>query len=159
MNNVSNDPESAATYTSQNLKKRLERYFGNNIFFFQQGAAAAPDLVFSRDINIKDVINLAFKYKESFEDLCAANDMMTSESSTFSIENAHVLFYASLIVRNLLKDTRGTQHQPLDPSDVTLEKAKELIKDEIYSFLYWILSSNSPTDNDLIDKSSIRESK
>ena len=36
--------------------------------------------------------------------------------------------------------------------------AEELIKDEIYSFLYWILSSNSPKDNDLIDKSSIRES-
>ena len=33
MNNVSNDPsnypESTATYTSQNLKKRLERHFGN----------------------------------------------------------------------------------------------------------------------------------
>ena len=160
MNNVSNDPESAAAYTSQNLKKRLGRHFGNNIVFFQQGAAAAPDLVFSRDINIKDVINLAFKYKESLEDLRAANDMMTSESSTLSFENVHVLFYASLIVRNLLKDTRGIQHQPLDPSDVTLEKAEELIKDEIYNFLYWILSSNSPTDNDLIDidKSSIRES-
>ena len=101
---------------------------------------------------------MAFKYKEIFEDLRAANDVMTSESSTLSFENAHVLFYASLIVRNLLKDTRGIQHQPLDPSDVTLEKAEELIKDEIYSFLYWILSSNSPTDNDLIDKSSIRES-
>ena len=157
MNNVSNDPESAATYTSQNLKKRLERHFGDNIVFFQQGAAAAPDFVFSRDINIKDVINLAFKYKESFEDLRATNDMMNSECSTLSFENAHVLFYASLIVRNLLKDTRGIQHQPLDSSDVTLEKAEELIKEEIYSFLYWILSSNSPTDNDLIDKSSIRD--
>ena len=159
MNNVSNDPECVATYTSQNLKKRLERHFGNNIIFFQQeAAAAAPDLVLSRDINLKDVINLAFKYKESFEDLRAANDMMTSESSTLSFENAHVLFYASLIVKNLLKDTRGIQHQPLDPSDVTLGKAEELIKNEMYSFLYWILSSDSPTDNDLIDKSSIRES-
>ena len=91
MNNVSNDPESAATYTSQNLKKRLERHFGNNIVFFQQGAAAAPDLVFSRDINIKDVINLAFKYKESFEDLGAANDMMISESSTLSFENTRAI--------------------------------------------------------------------
>ena len=53
MNNVSNDPESAATYTSQNLKKRLERHFANSIVFFQQGTTAAPDLVFSRDINIK----------------------------------------------------------------------------------------------------------
>ena len=114
-------------------------------------------MVFSRDINIKDVINLVFKYQESFEDLRAENDIMTSESSTLSFENAHVLFYASLIVRNLLKNTRGIQHQPLDPHDVTLEKAEELIKDEICSFLYWILSSNSQTDNDLIDKSSIRE--
>ena len=128
MNNVSNDPESAAAYNSQNLKKRLERHFGNNIVFFQQGAATAPDLVFSRDINIKDVINLAFKYKESFEDLRAANDMMTSESSTLSFENAHVLFYASLIVRNLLKDTRGIQHQRLDPSDVTLQKGRRAHK-------------------------------
>ena len=97
MNNVSNDPKSAGTYTSQNLKKRLERHFGNSIVFSQQGAAAAaPALVFSRDINIKDVINLAFKYKESFEDLRAANDMMTSESSTLSFENTHVLFYVSL---------------------------------------------------------------
>ena len=78
MNNVSNDSNSAATYTSQNLKERLERHFGNNIVFFQQGAAEASDLVLSRDINIKDVINLAFKYKESFEDLRAANDTMTS---------------------------------------------------------------------------------
>ena len=114
-------------------------------------------MVLSRDINIKDVINLAFKYKESFEDLRAANYMMTSESSTLSFENAHVLFYASLIVRNLLKDTRESQHQPLDPSDVTLEKVEELIKDEMYGLLYWILSSNSLIDNDLIDKSSIRE--
>ena len=53
---------------------------------------------------------------------------------------------------------RGIQHQPLDPSDVTLEKAEELMKDEMYSFLYWILSPNSPTDNVLIDKSSIKES-
>ena len=71
---------------------------------------------------------MAFKYKESFEDLCAANDMMTSESSTLSFENAHVLYYASLIVRNLLKDTRGIQHQPLDPSVVTLEKAERAHK-------------------------------
>ena len=84
--------------------------------------------------------------------------MMISESSTLSFENTHVLFYASLIVRNLLKDTCGIQHQLLDPSDVTLEKVEKLIKDEMYSFLYWILSSNSLTDNDLIDKSSIRES-
>ena len=69
-----------------------------------------------------------------------------------------MLFYASLIVRNLLKDIRGIQHQPLDLSDVDLEKAEQLIKDEMYSFLYWILSSNSPPDNELIDKSSIRES-
>ena len=107
---------------------------------------------------MKDVINLARKYKESFEDLRAANDTITSESSTLSFENAYVLFYASLIVRNLLKDTRGIQHQPLDPSDVTSEKAEELIKDEMFCFLYWILSSNSPTGNDLVDKSSIRES-
>ena len=79
MNNVSNDHESAATYTSQNLN-RLERHFGNNIVFFQQGPAAAPDLVFSSDTNIIDITNLAFKYKESFEDLRAANDMITSES-------------------------------------------------------------------------------
>ena len=84
--------------------------------------------------------------------------MMTSESSTLSFENAHVLFYASLIVSNLLKDTCGIQHQPLDRSDVTLEKAEELKCTEMYSFLYWILSSNSPTDNNLIDKSSVRES-
>ena len=69
-----------------------------------------------------------------------------------------MLFYASLIVRNILKDTCGIQHQPLDLSDVTPEKAEKLIKDEMYSFLYWILPSNSPTDNNLIDKSSIRES-
>ena len=87
-----------------------------------------------------------------------ANDMMTSESSNLSFESSHMLVYASLTVRNLLKDTRGIQHQPLDLSDATLEKAEELIKDEMYSFLYWILSLNSPTDNDLIDKSSIRES-
>ena len=41
---------------------------------------------------------------------------------------------------------------------MTLEKTEELIKDEMYSLLYWILSSNSPTDIDVIDKSSIRES-
>ena len=47
MKNVSNDTESAGTYTSQNIKKRLERHFGNNIVFLQQGVAAAPKLVFS----------------------------------------------------------------------------------------------------------------
>ena len=107
---LNNDPESAATKSES--KEMTQKTFGNNIVFIQQGAAAAPDLVFSRDINIKDVINLAFKCKESYENLHAANDMMTSESSTLSFENAHVPFYASLIVRNLLKDTHRIQHQP-----------------------------------------------
>ena len=40
MSNVSNDPESAATYTSQNLKKRLERHFGNNIVFFARSSSS-----------------------------------------------------------------------------------------------------------------------
>ena len=36
MNHEGNDPESAATYTSQNLKKQLETLFGNKIVFFSK---------------------------------------------------------------------------------------------------------------------------
>ena len=50
MNNVSNDPESAATYTSQNLKKLLERHFGNNIVFFSARSSSSTRFWYSRKI-------------------------------------------------------------------------------------------------------------
>ena len=41
MNNVNNDPESAATYTSQNLMKPLKRHFGNNIVFISARSSSS----------------------------------------------------------------------------------------------------------------------
>ena len=51
MNNVSNDPESSAAYTSQNLKKRLERHFGNNnVFFFVSKEQQQHQIWYSQEI-------------------------------------------------------------------------------------------------------------
>ena len=56
-------------YTSQNLKNRLLSRLHNRISFLKQGPANTQELLIKSAINLKDVINVAFRYEEMLRDL------------------------------------------------------------------------------------------
>ena len=124
---------------------------------FQLGSVTAPKLVFSTTVDIKDVINMAFQYRESLETLNMEREISAFNNADFPV-NERLLFHASLILRSYIKDIEGINSQPLDPVDITLEKAESIVSNEIYNFLYWLLSTHSQVNSYIVDRSLVRES-
>ena len=111
---ISSDEGLAKAYTSQNLQKRLQNHFGKKIVFFQQGSVTAPELVFSSTVDIKDVINTAFQYRESLENLNVEREIFAFNNADFPV-NERLHFHDSLILRSYIRDIEGINSQPLDP--------------------------------------------
>ena len=59
--------------------------------FFQQGSVTVPELVFSSTVDIKDVINIAFQYRESLESLNVEREISALNNADFLI-NERLLF-------------------------------------------------------------------
>ena len=157
---ICSDEGLAKAYTSQNLKKRPQNHFGKKIVFFQQGSVTAPELVFSSTVDIKDVINMAFHYRESLENLNVEREISAFNNADCPV-NESLLFHASLIsliLRSYIRNIEGINSQPLDPVDITLEKAESIVTNEIYNFLYWLLSTHSQVNSNIVDRSLVRES-
>ena len=53
--------ETAESYRSEKLKRRLQNYFGDLLVFQKQTDPSKPELIYSSHISLKDVINAAFK--------------------------------------------------------------------------------------------------
>ena len=85
---------------------------------------------------------MAFQYREIFENLNVEREISTFNNADFPV-NEQLLFHASLILLSYIKDIEGINSQPLDPVDITLEKAESIVSNEIYNFLYWLLSTHS----------------
>ena len=82
--------------------------------FFQQGSVTAPELVFSSTVDIKDVINTAFQYRESLENLNVEREIFAFNNADFPV-NERLHFHDSLILCSYIRDIEGINSQPLDP--------------------------------------------
>ena len=67
-----------------------------------------------------------------------------------------LLFYATLIIRSSIEKVEGLKHKPLNPADINMDYAETLIPDDLYTFIYWIISNKPAESTETIDKSQIR---
>ena len=130
----------AKKYKRQNMKSRLEKVYGNQLVFYQSNPQKA-ELVFSKTLQLQDVVNTVSKLKQSLQDIKADEDIATDLDIT---SEDSILFYASLIIRSQLQKSEGINHAPLDPADISLEQAYKIVPDELYKFLVWTLSTLPP---------------
>ena len=60
--------EDAARYTNAKLKARILRRFGNSVRFVDQKHKNEPQVLYSSDVDIKELINFANEYKKALDD-------------------------------------------------------------------------------------------
>ena len=60
------------------------------------------------------------------------------------------LYYASVFITKALEGVESIQYRPVNPRDISLEKAESFIPDRLYTFIYWILSANQACSNETI---------
>ena len=59
--------EDAARYTNAKLKAQIIKRFGNSVRFVDQKRKNEPQVVYSSDVDIKELINFADEYKKALD--------------------------------------------------------------------------------------------
>ena len=137
------DELSGEAYTSQKLKTKLLSHYQDRVTFLKQGPASAAELLIKSDIELKDVINVAFRYKEMLRDLEICYD---SDKGELSIDKSITLYHAAAILRSYINDVVGIPYQPLDPRNISVESSENIVSDEIYNLFYWTICPKLPED-------------
>ena len=126
-----------SAYTTQKLKIRLKNFFKENIVF-RRPHGHRPELVYSSNISVQDIINNAFnaQNKNDEADLCNTKFPKDTDDERLIVYKAAKIFKADL------SDCKSVDCKPLDVSEITSEKARESIPNNLYWFLRWVISSN-----------------
>lgn len=127
------DKAAVDMYKVKNLKRRLIHKYGEKIAFHPQYERNKAELVCSSSLNLGEVINLVEELKEMTKDSRNA----PKETDTC----AQVLYHAAVILRSDMKDSVGIETLPLNVSDVSAEKAKEIVPARLQQFLRWLMQS------------------
>ena len=143
------DELSGEAYTSQKLKTKLLSHYQDRVTFLKQGPASAAELLVKSDIELKDVINVTFRYKEMLRKLVICYD---SDKGELSINKSVTLYHAAAILHSYINDVVGIPYQPLDPRNISVESSENIVSDEIYNFFYWSICPKLPEDASPVNK-------
>ena len=137
--------EGTQIQTKQIKSKLLKHYGSNNIVFQDQYDRKMSQLVYSSKISLKDVINAVARQN-------SATPYSSREDGTdVGVQDAcATLFHAANIIREDIKKCKGISIKPLNVTDITENKAKELLHDSVFSFLYWVIQGTSDTQPDAL---------
>lgn len=111
-------------YTTQKLKQRLIKHYGSSVKFTE--SKTSPQAMYSSNISISDVINVAATYKQLIKD----NELMEVDES----EEKLVSRVADMIIDEI-RGIDGISVKPLDPKDITNEKVNNIVPCKLKTFL------------------------
>ena len=123
----------ADMYKVQNLKRKLIQHYGEKIQFHQQYERNRSELVCSSSLNLAEIINLVAELTEATKD--SRNAPAVADTC------AQVLYHAAIILRSEMKSVTGIETQPLNVSDISIQKATEVVPASLKQFLRWLLQS------------------
>ena len=123
------NPES---YTTQNLKIRLQKHFSSSIVFHQPADRSKSELVYSSSVNVQDILNAWAVFQPPAKGNESVNDVTLPSSEIYHI--------ASLIKQEIKKCT-GIPTKPLNTQDVSMETARQLIPDCLYLLIRLLVTS------------------
>ena len=133
------------SYTTQRLKLRLKKRFGDKIVFHQPYDRTKSELLYSSAISLQDVINSAYKYNT------AATKRVSSEQpsvETVDCDRVKLLYRAAKLIKSDIAGCRGISIRPPSVVDLSLTKAKSLIPDSLYWLLRWVIAKPAKEDDD-----------
>ena len=118
---LANKEINASSYTTQHLKKRLQHRFTTSIVFHQPSDKSKPELVYSSQISVQDVIN-------------AAVTRPTTPEAAGAMDKTQQIFHTAKIIKNEIKACKGISIRPLNINDINLESAKSIVPQSSYLF-------------------------
>ena len=128
---LANKGINASSYTMQHLKKRLQHRFTTSIVFHQPSDKSKPELVYSSQISVQDVIN-------------AAVTRPTTPEAAGAMDKTQQIFHTAKIIKNEIKACKGISIRPLNINDINFESAKSIVPQSLYLFLRWIIACEEP---------------
>ena len=134
--------ETAESYRSEKLKRRLQNYFGDLLVFQKQTDPSKPELIYSSHISLKDVINAASKSTS----ISIPNLAGTSTKDADS-EEKRTLYHAAQIIKAEIKTSQGIEIQPLATDELTLSRMKSIISASLIKFLSWVIARKGSSDD------------
>ena len=146
----------ASKFTCQGLKAKLQTHCSDYLMF--HSSPDKPDIVTSNRLILKDIINTIADMKKTLQDVQAAEEVQVDVEG-FLTSSRTVFFYAALILRSAIRSSVGIQHQPLKISQISADiTQEEMVHDDVYSFLYWMLCIKPPESAETVDKLEVKES-
>ena len=112
-------------------------------------------MIVSKGLKIQDIINKVVEMKEMLAKAQAQANIEVNNNDVLMSPEL-LLFYASLIIRSSIEKVEGLKHQPLNPADINMDNAETLIPDDLYTFIYWIISNKPAELTETIVESQIR---
>ena len=133
----------ASSYRAERLKRRIQHYFQDEIVFQKQPDRSKPELVYSSNISLQDVINAAAKKTSQTSFAIEANtsdrDLQKEVSST--------LYHAAQILKSCIKkDSKSIVIQPVNMEDLNADKVKCIVPTALYNFLCLLISNPDKVD-------------
>ena len=97
-----------------------------------------PQIVYSSDITIVDVINTTYNYKKILS--CNDIEQELSDISGNASSNPYIVLHqAVMILKEALQSSTGIEKTPLNPYDITFEKAKDVVPNIVTQFLEFLV--------------------
>ncbi|CAB4005386.1 Hypothetical predicted protein [Paramuricea clavata] len=129
------------SYTKQKLKARLVAHYKEDIMFHQPPQQSKPEIVYSSSISLVDIINAAINSPPPDTTSCISKEKMNASTSEF-----FDIYAVATQVRQEVMKCKGIDINPLDISDLNLDIAKELLPQNLYWLLRWIITGQQYSD-------------
>ena len=127
--------DSPESYTTQNLKIRLQNHFSTSIVFHHPANRSKSELVYASTVNIQDVLNAWAVFHSP------KNGSVSINNGNETPQSSEIRRVASLIKQEIKKCT-GFNTKPLNTQDVSMETARQLIPDSLYLLIEQLVVSD-----------------
>ena len=116
--------ENSDSYTVQKLKNKLTKHYGSLIKFTE--SSHTRQAIYSSQISISDVINIASAYKQSLKE---------KELTDVEYCNQKILEKAANILLSDIREVEGISLNPLNPEDISNTVIEKILPKSLCSFL------------------------
>ena len=107
------------------MKARLFKRFGNSVRFADQKHKNEPQVVYSSDVDIKEIINFANEYKKALDDDSLVERDHNTMQKIVEDEKAKILRYAGKVLKQEIEKVNEIETFPLNPEDISLAAMEE----------------------------------
>ena len=101
--------------------------------FHQPFDKSKPELPYSSEISVQDVINTAV----------TRMTRSTTPETAGAMDKTQQIFHTAKIIKNEIKKCSKISLRPLDINDIYLESAKSIVPQSLHLPLHWIIACDS----------------